>query len=125
MFLVLILSSPKKDIVNFLEASLEIEGKDNFANLMSLFFRVACSILENEAFPSTWLNVNILAHKVLIKLADPVAAILEREFIPDSHDTTSFNADLWREGLGMLLRLLSSEQLVIEEFSPQVSFSLF
>jgi hypothetical protein len=123
VFLVLILSTPRKDIINFLEASLEIEGKDNFANFMTSFFRVACSILDNEAFPSTWLNVNILAHKVLIRLSDPVAAILERDFIPGQQDATQFNAELWREALGMLLRLLSSEQLVIEEFSPQVCSS--
>ncbi|KAH8119460.1 cytoplasmic protein [Phellopilus nigrolimitatus] len=106
VFLVLVLSSPRKDIINFLEASLEIEGKDNFSNLISQFFKVACSILGNEAFPCTWLNVNILAHKVLIKMADP-----DEEY--------QFNSNLWREALYMLLKLLSSDQLVIEEFSPQ------
>ena len=121
VFLVLVLSSPKKDILNFLEASLEIEGKENFANLISGFFKVGCSILDNEAFPSNWLNVNILAHKVLIKMADPVAKLLERDFIPEQDETEQFNATLWKEALYMLLKLLSSEQLVIEEFSPQVS----
>lgn len=121
VFLVLVLSSPKKDILNFLEASLEIEGKDNFAGLISAFFKVACSILDNEAFPNTWLNVNILAHKVLIKMADPVAKLLERDFIPDQDEAYQFNNVLWREALYMLLKLLSSDQLVIEEFSPQVS----
>lgn len=122
VFLVLVLSSPKKDIFNFLESSLEIEGKDNFANLISSFFRVSVSILDNEAFPSTWMNVNILAHKVLIKIVDPVAQLLERDFIPQAQDF-KFNASLWREALYMLLKLLSSDQLVIEEFSPQVSLS--
>lgn len=120
VFLVLVLSSPKKDIFNFLESSLEIEGKDNFANLISAFLKVACSVLDNEAFPSTWLNVNILAHKVLIKMADPVARLLERDFIPDQEESDQFNSNLWREVLHMLLKLLSSDQLVIEEFSPQV-----
>lgn len=120
VFLVLVLSSPKKDILNFLEASLEIEGKENFASLISGFFTVACSILDNEAFPSSWLNVNILAHKVLIKMADPVARLLERDFIPDQEEAYQFNSRLWKEALYMLLKLLSSEQLVIEEFSPQV-----
>ncbi|EJD03246.1 cytoplasmic protein [Fomitiporia mediterranea MF3/22] len=119
VFLVLVLSSPKKDITNFLEASLEIEGKENFASLISGFFKVGCSILDNEAFPSSWLNVNILAHKVLIKMADPVAKLLERDFIPEQEDEYLFNKTLWREALYTLLKLLSSEQLVIEEFSPQ------
>ena len=121
VFLVLVLSSPKKDIVNFLEASLEIEGKEHFSHLISSFFKVACSILDNEPFPNTWLNVNILAHEVLIKMTDPVAKLMERDFIPGQEEAHLFNTSLWREALYTLLKLLSSEQVVIEEFSPQVS----
>jgi dedicator of cytokinesis protein 3 len=86
--------------------------------LLSQFFKVASSILQNDAFPSSWLNVNILGHKVLIKMMDPVSTLLERDFIPAQE--SEFDAELWREGFHMLLRLLSSDQLVIEEFSPQV-----
>ena len=120
VLLVLILSSPKKYILNFLDSSLEIEGKDKFVTLLSQFFKAAASILENDAFPKSWLNVNILAHKVLIKMMDPVSTILERDFIPDQESESQFDSNLWRDGFYMLLKLLSSEQLVIEEFSPQV-----
>jgi dedicator of cytokinesis protein 3 len=120
VFLVLILSSPRKHILNFLESSLEIEGQSHFAALLSQFFKVATSILQNDAFPSSWLNVNILAHKVLIKMMDPVSTLMERDFIPDQESEQSFDSNLWKEGFYMLLKLLSSEQLVIEEFSPQV-----
>jgi dedicator of cytokinesis protein 3 len=121
VFLVLILSSPTGHILDFLENSLEFEGKDRFTALLSQFFAVATSILDNEAFPKTWLNVNILAHKVLIKMMDPVAAIMEKEFIPSQDCESQFDSNLWREAFSMLLKLLSSDQLVIEEFSPQVS----
>lgn len=120
MLLVLILSSPRRNISSFLNSSLEIEGKDKFVTLLSQFFGVAISILENTAFPKSWLNVNILAHKVLVKMMDPVASILERDFIPDPEIENQFDAILWRDGFYMLLKLLSSDQLVIEEFSPQV-----
>jgi dedicator of cytokinesis protein 3 len=120
VFLVLILSSPTKHILNFLESSLDIEGRDRFTNLMSQLFKVATSILENDAFPKTWLNVNILAHKVLIKMMDPVATILEKDFIPAHESESQFDSSLWRDGFYMLLKLLSSDQLIIEEFSPQV-----
>jgi dedicator of cytokinesis protein 3 len=120
-FLVLVLSSPTKHILEFLESSLDIEGRDRFVALLSHFFSVATSILENDAFPKTWLNINVLAHKVLIKMMDPVAAIMEKEFIPAQDSESQFDANLWKCGLQMLLKLLSSEQLVIEEFSPQVS----
>lgn len=120
VFLVLILSSPTKPIVDFLVNNLEFEGRDRFVALMSQFFTVATSILDNDAFPKSWLNVNILAHKVLIKIMDPIAQIMEREFIPAQDSEFQFDTNLWKECLNMLLRLLSSDQLVIEEFSPQV-----
>ncbi|KAJ7675067.1 cytoplasmic protein [Mycena rosella] len=119
VFLVLILSSSTKHILNFLSSSLDIEGRDRFVALLSQFFKVATSILENDAFPKTWLNINVLAHKVLIKIMDPIASIMEKEFIPPQEAQAQFNAPLWREGFYMFLKLLSSDQLVIEEFSPQ------
>ncbi|KAH9917284.1 cytoplasmic protein [Amylocystis lapponica] len=118
--LVSVLSASKKHIVAFLESSFEIEGRDNFATLLSQCFKVSVSILDNDAFPGNWLNVNILAHKVLIKLMDPIATLLEREFVPNEQSPQPFNANLWKEAFHVLLKLLSSEQLVIEEFSPQV-----
>lgn len=122
VFLVLVLSSPKKHILDFLETGLEIEGRGYISNFLSQFFRVSASILDNDAFPCNWLNVNILAHKALIKMMDPVATLLEREFIPEQDADYQFDSNLWREAFYMLLKLLSSEQLVIEEFSPQVCF---
>jgi len=121
VFLVLILSSPTKHITTFLESSLDIEGRERFVALLGQFFKVATSILENEAFPKTWMNVNILAHKVMVKIMDPIAVVMAKEFIPPEESESQFDASLWRECLHMLLKLLSSDQLMIEEFSPQVS----
>ncbi|KAJ8077057.1 Deoxycytidine kinase 1 [Marasmius tenuissimus] len=117
--LVLILCSPTKDIVNFLESSLLIEGRERFVTLLSNFFSVGTSILENDAFPETWLNVNILAHKVLVRMLAPISALLSKEFVPPEPMESEFNPSLWREAFYMILKLLSSEKLVIEEFSPQ------
>ena len=120
VFLSLILSAPTKHIYNFLESSYDIEGRDNFAALLTQFFKVATSILDNDAWPSTWLNVNILAHKVLIKMMDPVATLLKGIFIPLPSAAHQFKSDLWRDGFHMLFKLLSSDQLVIEDFTAQV-----
>lgn len=124
VFLVLGLASPTKHITSFLENTLAIEGRERFVSLLSQFFKVATSILENDAFPKAWMNVNILAHKVLIKIMDPIASIMEKEFIPPQELESTFDANLWRECLHMLLKLLSSDQLMIEDFSPQVSWSV-
>ncbi|THV06807.1 cytoplasmic protein [Dendrothele bispora CBS 962.96] len=119
VFLVLVLSSSTKHILEFLESSLDIEGRERFVNLLSHFFKVSTSILGNDAFPKTWLNINILAHKVLVKMMDPVSSLLIKKFIPPQELESQFDSQLWREAFYMLLKLLSSEQLVIEEFSPQ------
>jgi dedicator of cytokinesis protein 3 len=120
VLLVIILSSPKKYLINFFEQVFEIEGRDNFVALLLQLFRVATSILDNDAWPANWLNVNIMAHKVLVKMMDAIAALLEKRFIPGDDPASQFNTELWREAFQVLLKLLSSDQLVIEEFSPQV-----
>nr|GAT57688.1 predicted protein [Mycena chlorophos] len=119
VLLVLMLSSPTKHILNFFELSLDIEGRDRFVALLSQFFKVATSILENDAFPKTWLNINVLAHRVFVKMMEPIAAIMEKEFIPPQEEQAQFKSQLWRDCFYMFLKLLSSDQLVIEEFSPQ------
>ncbi|KAF8629268.1 hypothetical protein AX17_005847 [Amanita inopinata Kibby_2008] len=119
VFLVLILSSPTQHILDFLQSSLDIEGRERFVIFLGHLFKVAISILENDAFPKTWLNINILAHKVLMKLMVTIGKIMQKEFIPPQDSESQFNGVLWKECLYMLLILLSSDQLVIEEFSPQ------
>ncbi|KAI0268791.1 cytoplasmic protein [Gloeopeniophorella convolvens] len=119
VLLVIILSSPKKYLLSFFDGVFEIEGQENFAALLMQLFRVGTSILDNDAWPANWLNVNIMAHKVLVKMMDSIAILLERRFIPTDKSSFQFNAELWREAFQMLLKLLSSDQLVIEEFSPQ------
>jgi hypothetical protein len=64
-----------------------------------------------------------MAHKVLIKMMDAVGVLLEKHFIPGDDATFQFNTELWKEAFQVLLKLLSSDQLVIEEFSPQVLFT--
>jgi dedicator of cytokinesis protein 3 len=97
------------------------EGVDSFASMMSKVFELATSILSNDAFPTKWLNVNNFAHKVILQLMESISVILRQEFIPHPQAACRFNATLWRETFYMLLTLLSSDQLIIEEFSAQVS----
>lgn len=122
----LILSAPGKHIANFLESYIDIEGRENTGKLLTHFFEVGLSILSNEAWPSAWLNVNILSHRVLLKMFEPIAFILLRDFIPEEgHPGEQFDVNLWRGAFTMLLCLLSSDQLIIEEFSPQVCRRIF
>lgn len=115
----LVMLSPRKHLAGFLEELLDLEGPEKLAAFLGDFFEVATSILLNGAFPANWLNINILAHQMVLKMADPLAALMVRDFIPPAEESHLFNTDLWRACLHMLLTLLSSEQLVIEQFKPQ------
>ncbi|CAG8657138.1 13718_t:CDS:2, partial [Acaulospora morrowiae] len=95
------------------------EGHDATAEFLILLFQVARSVLKNEAFSDTWLNMNIMAHKVFLKFLEPVSSLLEKNYIPDKEAPETFNEQLWREYFNCLLSLLTSEHLVIENFTPQ------
>lgn len=116
---VLVLLSPRRHLAGFLDEQLDIEGRDKLSKFLFDFFDVTTSILLNEAYPSTWLNINILAHQMVLKMADPLASLMVRDFIPPADQSETFDSALWRAGLNMLLTLLSSEQLIIERFKPQ------
>ena len=117
----LILASPREMLVNSLETIIEFEGQDGMTKFLMSFFAVATSALRNEAYPEFWLNVNVLAHRMLLKMMEPVAYILVREYIPEQRSSQNFNPTLWHDAFYMLLKLLSSDLLAIEEFNSQVS----
>jgi hypothetical protein len=121
VLLVMILASTPKDLNNFFDLTLDIEGQPNLTRLLASVLTVAASILNNDAFPSRWLNINVLSHVVLLKLAEPIGAVMMRTYVPPSEFGEAFDSALWFDYLHLLLRLLASEQLVIEEFAPQVS----
>jgi dedicator of cytokinesis protein 3 len=120
VILVLATSALKTDLHNSLTSTFDVEGKEHTTHLLNQIFQVATSILDNNAFPANWLNVNILAHVALIRLMDPIADILETYYIPTDDADGPLNGELWRMAISTLLKLLSSEQLVIEDLSPQV-----
>ncbi|CAG8552369.1 31262_t:CDS:2 [Gigaspora margarita] len=95
------------------------EGHDATAEFLILLFQVCRSVLINEAFPESWLNMNIMAHKVFLKFLEPISSLLEKNYIPDKEAPDTFNEQLWKEYFNCLLSLLTSKHLVIENFTPQ------
>ena len=118
---VLLMLSPSKHLSSFLDEQLDLEGPSATATFLEHYFEVADSLLNNGAYPSTWLNFNVLTHQMILKMIDPIAHLMVREFIPSAPDQKpdSFDTDLWTAGFTTLLNLLSSPQLVIEDFKPQ------
>ena len=66
--------------------------------------------MEDDASSKHWLNVNIIAHRVLLKKIDPVATV----FIPHEASGRPFETALCQECPYVLLKLLSSEHPVIK-----------
>jgi hypothetical protein len=116
--IVLIHISSQQTLSNYFETCLEVDGYQRFAQLLSGLFRVFSSVLQNRAFPATWLNISMLAHKVALRIARPGTASLIRHFVPDRRMASTFEVTLWKDFFDMLLRVLSSPSLLIEDFSP-------
>ncbi|KDN50840.1 hypothetical protein K437DRAFT_273050 [Tilletiaria anomala UBC 951] len=118
---VLLMLSPRKHLASFLDEQLDLEGPEATATFLHNYFDTATSLLHNDAYPSTWLNFNVLTHQMVLKMIDPAAKLLIRVFIPTApaQSPDSFDTELWMAGLNTLLTLLSSSQLVIEDFKPQ------
>ncbi|CAH1759237.1 2984_t:CDS:2 [Entrophospora sp. SA101] len=95
------------------------EGHDSTAEFLIILFQVARSVLINDAFPKSWLNMNMIAHKTFLKVLEPISIMMEKNYIPDKEAPNSFNEELWREYFNCLLCLLTSRHLVIEDFTPQ------
>lgn len=110
--------APPNVLLNYLQGCVEVEGFSVFSRFLSNFLQVCCSFLRCEAFPATWLNISMLAHKSIVKIARPIATVMQEYFIPDKHDAANFDVELWRSFFDVMLKLLSSPSLVIEEFLP-------
>ena len=119
VIVVMLLLAPPSILRNYLDGVLEVEGADSFARAASSLCRVGVSLLENKAWPADWLNLNVLAHSVLLKLSLALADVLERTFVPEADRSFAFDFALWKDAFALLLRLLASDQLCIEDFSPQ------
>ncbi|KAH7117123.1 hypothetical protein B0J11DRAFT_109624 [Dendryphion nanum] len=94
---------PKADIADFLMSALQ----------------VYISILDCEAFPSSWLSVHIYHHKATMRTLEKFAGVLTDSFLPHADEADQFNTDLWRAFFDALLKLVGSDALALETFPEQ------
>ncbi|KAI2616314.1 hypothetical protein GGR54DRAFT_240697 [Hypoxylon sp. NC1633] len=92
---------------------------DDLTNLLKNTLHVHMSILQGEAFPSSWLSVYIYHHKSTMRTLQYLASILLESFLPDPDDAEDFDTELWRMFFSTLLKLVGSEHLALETFSEQ------
>ncbi|KAF2470693.1 uncharacterized protein BDR25DRAFT_342964 [Lindgomyces ingoldianus] len=94
---------PKSDIADFLFSALQ----------------VYISILDCEAFPSSWLSVHIYHHKATMRTLEKLSSILIDSFLPHPDEADHFNTELWRAFFDALLKLVGSDALALETFPEQ------
>ena len=98
--------------------SMNFHDQDLTTYIVSVM-EVQTSLLESEAFPETWLSLNIYYHRSAMKILEYVSGILIQSFLPDPDHAEIFNMELWRAFFMTLLKLVGSETLALETFPEQ------
>lgn len=93
--------------------------KDETAEFLFSVLQVYISILDCEAYPSSWLSVHIYHHKATMRALEKLLNILLDSFLPLPDEADLFNTELWRAFFDALLKLVGSDALALETFPEQ------
>ncbi|CAI6265524.1 unnamed protein product [Periconia digitata] len=93
--------------------------KDDIESFLLSTLQVYMSILDGEAFPSSWLSVHIFHHKATMRTLEKLSSILMDSFLPHPDEADQFSTDLWRAFFDTLLKLVGSDALALETFPEQ------
>jgi dedicator of cytokinesis protein 3 len=93
--------------------------KENIAEFLFSALQVYISILDCDAFPSSWLSVHIYHHKATMRTLEKLAGILVESFLPHPDEADQFSTELWRAFFDVLLKLIGSGALALETFPEQ------
>jgi len=77
------------------------------------------SILDNQAFPSTWISIAIYQHKAILFNLHELSITLTNTFLPDPDNADEFATDLWSLFFDTLIKVVSSNALTVETFPEQ------
>ena len=89
------------------------------AEILLEILEVFKSLLNCEAFPSSWLSLHIYYHRAAIAVLSKVSNLLIGSFLPHPDDSDDFNTDLWRAFFDTLLMIAGSDALALETFPEQ------
>jgi dedicator of cytokinesis protein 3 len=93
--------------------------KEGTSDILFSVLQVYISILDCEAFPSSWLSVHIYQHKATLRALEKLYNILVDSFLPLPDEADQFNTELWRAFFDALLKLVGSDALALETFPEQ------
>ncbi|KAK7756447.1 Deoxycytidine kinase 1 [Diatrype stigma] len=101
-------------------AGLQLElAEEELSILLKKTLQMHMSILQGEAFPSTWLSVYIYHHKSTMETLQYLGSILLESFLPDPDEAEDFDTELWKMFYTTLLKLVGSGCLALETFPEQ------
>ncbi len=79
------------------------------------------SILNNDAFPKSWLSLHVAHHRWATTILQELSEIMVKNFVPpsDAEGVFAFPGKLWKLFFKTLLAIITSDALAIETFGPQ------
>jgi dedicator of cytokinesis protein 3 len=95
------------------------KSREDTPEFLFSVLQVYISILECEAYPSSWLSVHIYNHKATMRALEKLFNILVDSFLPLPDEADTFNTELWRSFFDALLKLVGSDALALETFPEQ------
>lgn len=103
-----------------------LQGHDLSKYVLSTL-TVLRSLLQNNAYPSTWLSLHIYHHSSALTILNNLSSLLIAQYLPSPEEAESpdhadkFNLEmsLWKSFLDTLLMLVSSPELALELFPEQ------
>lgn len=82
-------------------------------------FEAHNSILDNEAYPESWLSMHVYNHRATLKSLEHLGSILIHKYLPAPDDADTFDTKLWESFFMTLLKVVSSDALALETFPEQ------
>jgi dedicator of cytokinesis protein 3 len=77
------------------------------------------SILACEAYPESWLSLNIYHHRSSLEILGYISTLLKKSFLPSPDFAEDFDMELWKTFFTTLLKIVGSEVLALETFPEQ------
>lgn len=92
---------------------------EELAGFLCDLLRVLTSVLNCEAFPSSWLTLYMYHHKASLQALQAIFIILKERFLPPPEEADAFSTEVWSSYITALLKLVASEALFLETFQEQ------
>ncbi|KAI9221894.1 hypothetical protein BC828DRAFT_404514 [Blastocladiella britannica] len=92
-------------------------GYDGSTKFLNQVLAMMESILHGEAYPSTWVNLNIIARRTALKIFRSLSLLMQHYFMPPA--APKFDQQLWTRFYVLVLVLLNSTPLGKDAWSAQ------